>query len=146
MSRIHTLEDSGRLLDVFQNYGHNAVDTARVYGEGSSEEFLGTLDWQERGLKIDTKLYPTAIRPALSQDQYHHSPEDLRKGLIRSLKALKTNKVRTWYLHGPDRTVSFEETLREVNNLYREGYFEQYGISNFQAWEIAKLCDICERN
>lgn len=41
--------------DVFQAHGHNEIDTARFYGEGSSEEFLGDLDWQSRGIVMDTK-------------------------------------------------------------------------------------------
>jgi aryl-alcohol dehydrogenase-like predicted oxidoreductase len=41
MTRVHTLEDTTAILDTFQKHGHNEVDSARVYGEGSSEEYLG---------------------------------------------------------------------------------------------------------
>lgn len=134
MTRIHTLDDTKAVLDMLQKFGHNTVETARVYGGGSSEEYLGALDCPSRGIKLDTKLYPTAIRPALSPDElYHHSPEDLRRGLLNSLKALNVDKISTWYLHGPDRTVPFADTLRAVNELYKEGLFESYGISNYQA-------------
>ena len=134
------------MIDIFQKYGHDTVDTARVYGEGSSEEYLGALDCPSRGIKLDTKLYPTSLRPALSIEQYNHSPEDLRQGLLRSLKALNVAKVNTWYLHAPDRTLPFEKTLREVNQLYKEGLFKQYGISNYQAWEVAHICELCTKN
>jgi aflatoxin B1 aldehyde reductase len=50
MTRVHTLEDTTAILDAFQRHGHNEVDTARVYGEGSSEEHLGNLHWQDRGI------------------------------------------------------------------------------------------------
>lgn len=146
MTRVHTLEETQIMLDVFQKYGHDTVDTARVYGEGSSEEYLGALDCPNHGINLDTKLYPTACRPALSTEHYHHSPEDLRRGLHRSLKALNIKKLNTWYLHGPDRSVPFSDTLREVNKLYEEGLFERYGISNYQAWEVAQICEICEKN
>lgn len=147
MTRIQTLDDTKAVLDMLQKYGHDTVDTARVYGEGSSEEYLGALDCPSRGIKLDTKLYPTAIRPALSpKEVYHHSPEDLRRGLLASLKALNVNKISTWYLHGPDRTVPFADTLRAVNELYKEGLFESYGISNYQAWEVAQICELCEKN
>lgn len=146
MTRVHTLEEASAILDIFQKHGHDEVDTARVYGEGSSEEYLGRIGWQSRGLKMDTKLYPTSGRPGMSPENYSHSPEDLREGLMRSLKALKTEKVDMWYLHGPDRTTPFEVTLREVDKLYKEGYFERFGISNFMSWEVAKICEICEKN
>ncbi|KAJ9138808.1 Aldo/keto reductase [Pleurostoma richardsiae] len=146
MTRVHTVEEAKAMVDLFQKYGHDTLDTARVYGEGSSEEYLGSLDWPARGIKMDTKLYPTALRPGMSEYAYHHSPEDLRLGLTRSLAALKTDKITTWYLHAPDRTVPFEDTLRAVNELYQEGHFERYGLCNFQAWEVAEVCEICERN
>ena len=38
------------------------IDTARTYSGGTSEEYLGKIDWQKRGLVIDTKLYPNAVR------------------------------------------------------------------------------------
>ncbi|PVH77319.1 Aldo/keto reductase, partial [Cadophora sp. DSE1049] len=77
---------------------------------------------------------------------YTHSPEDVRRGLTNSLKALKTDKVDMFYLHAPDRTVPFEDTLRVVNELHKEGYFNRFGISNFLSYEVAKACEICEKN
>ncbi|KAI4870339.1 NADP-dependent oxidoreductase domain-containing protein [Hypoxylon rubiginosum] len=146
MTRVHTLDEAKVMVDTFQKYGHDTLDTALVYGEGSSEEYLGSLNLASRGIKIDSKLYPTAVRPGLTEYPYHHSPEDLRRGLMSSLSRLNTKKLTTWYLHGPDRTVPFEETLREVDKLYREGHFERYGLCNFQSWEVAKICEICERH
>lgn len=39
----------------------------------------------------------------------------------------------------------FEETLKECNKLYKEGLFEQLGLSNYAAWEVAEIVGICER-
>ena len=44
-----------------------------------------------------------------------------------------------WYLHGPDRKTPYEDTLRAVNELYKEGKFEKFGISNYMAWEVAEI-------
>lgn len=63
-----------------------------------------------------------------------------------SLEALKTKKVDIFYLHGPDRNTPFEETLGAVNELYKEGYFNRFGISNFLSYEVAKICEICKCN
>jgi aflatoxin B1 aldehyde reductase len=146
MTRVFTLDDTAAILDTFQKHGHNEIDTARVYGEGSSEEYLGNLDWQKRGLIMDTKLYPTYLRPSMANEHYSHKPKDLRAGLMASLKALKTDKLEIWYLHGPDRETPFKDTPGEVNKLHEEGYFKRFGISNFQSWEVAKICEICEQN
>ncbi|KAL7935905.1 NADP-dependent oxidoreductase domain-containing protein [Trichoderma chlorosporum] len=138
-ARVHTLEETTEILDVFQQFGHSEVDTARVYGGGSSERFLGQIGWQKRGIVMDTKLSPIG-------DKYNHQPASVRQGLLDSFKALGTDKVDMWYLHAPDHNTPYEDTLREVNKLYEEGYFKRFGISNYSAWETAQICEICIRN
>ncbi|KAJ9142955.1 Aldo/keto reductase [Pleurostoma richardsiae] len=146
--RVTTVESANALLDVFQAHGHNEVDTARAYGGGTTEEYLGETNWKGRGIIMDTKLYPNAgkILGNLGSNAYTHRPADIRRGLKDSLEALKTDKVDMWYLHGPDRNTPFEDTLREVNSLYKEGYFSRFGISNYMSWEVAQICEICDRN
>lgn len=126
------------MLDLFQKHGHNEVDTARVYGQGSSEEYLGELKWQDRGIVMETKLYPSAPRT--------HKSADLRKYLLESLQALKAEKIHMFYLHGPDRKTPFEETFRTLNDLHKEGYFEVLGLSNYMSWEVAYISDLCIQN
>jgi aflatoxin B1 aldehyde reductase len=82
----------------------------------------------------------------MAAEEYSHSPEDVRRGLLDSLKALKAEKVDLWYLHAPDRTIPFEVTLKEVDKLHKEGYFSRFGLSNFMSWEVAQVCEICEKN
>jgi aflatoxin B1 aldehyde reductase len=62
-TRIHNLPAASAILDYFQSHGHNKIDTARVYGGGSSGEHLGNLDWQNRGLGMGTKYYPRSDEP-----------------------------------------------------------------------------------
>jgi aflatoxin B1 aldehyde reductase len=107
---------------------------------------LSDLNWQERNLTMDTKLYPNAGGAMDKGEQYTHKPEDVRRGLLDSLRALKCEKIDMFYLHGPDRKTPFEDTLREVNELYREGLFSRFGISNYMSWEVAQICEICEKN
>ncbi|KAJ6511550.1 NADP-dependent oxidoreductase domain-containing protein [Mycena vitilis] len=146
--RVTTEDATTELLDVFQKHGHNEVDTARMYSAGTSEVMLGAIGWKQRGLKMETKIFPTKGKNAgwLTAEELTHSPTDLRKGLKASLVALKTDKVHTFYLHAPDRGVPYEDTLREVNNIYVEGVFERFGLSNYPAWEVAQICEICKRN
>ncbi|KAK6360891.1 hypothetical protein TWF730_007006 [Orbilia blumenaviensis] len=147
-ARVHSLDTASALLDIFTTHGYTEVDTARIYGSGSSEEYFATLDWKARGLTLATKLYPTARMPIPVPDsmKFSHSPEDLRRGLMDSLKALRADKINLFYLHGPDRTIDYEVTLRAVNELHQEGRFETFGLSNYAAWEVAQICEICDRN
>ncbi|KAI0173731.1 NADP-dependent oxidoreductase domain-containing protein [Pestalotiopsis sp. NC0098] len=142
-TRIHSLDQASEVLDLFQEYGHSEIDTARVYGQGSSEEYLGRLDWQSRGLVMGTKFY---ANPTLRAQGVSHSPDNLRKFLKESLVALKTEKIDLWYLHAPDRSVPFEDTFRAVNDLYQEGLFRRFGISNYMSWEVARINEMCIQN
>ncbi|KAH8703402.1 NADP-dependent oxidoreductase domain-containing protein [Talaromyces proteolyticus] len=144
-SRVSDLQVAKELLDTFQSHGYNEVDTARFYGSGTSEEYLGNLKWQDRGIIMDTKCYPTIVLPGV-KDQWSHRPEDLRANLKQSLKALQSDKIAMWYLHGPDRSTPYIDTLRAVNDLHKEGLFDRFGISNYMAWEVAQICEICDAN
>ncbi|KAH7905774.1 NADP-dependent oxidoreductase domain-containing protein [Hygrophoropsis aurantiaca] len=124
------------IVDVFSKHGHTELDTARTYGGGTTEEMLAKLDLKDA--TIDTKVYP--VNPGA------HSPEALRSNFLTSLQVLKRDKVRVFYLHAPDRSVPFEDTVREVNKLYQEGKFEIFGLSNFAAWEVAEIVGICRAN
>lgn len=145
-ARVHSVKDVEAILDVFQAHGHYELDTARVYAAGTSEELLGSLGWKERGLVMDTKLYPTVAFNMPNVPKITHSPEDLRKHIEDSLKALRTDCLDMWYLHGPDRTTPYEVTLKAVNDLYKEGKFRRFGISNYMSWEVAEIVGICKAN
>ncbi|EJD54256.1 Aldo/keto reductase [Auricularia subglabra TFB-10046 SS5] len=143
-ARVHDVAEVEKILDIFQAHGHKEVDTARVYGGGTSEEYLAKANWQKRGLIMETKLYPSSVFRV--PNGIRHTPEDLRTHLHASLKALNTDKIYMWYLHGPDRSVPYEVTMKAVNDLYKEGLFERFAISNYMSWEVAKICEICEAN
>jgi aflatoxin B1 aldehyde reductase len=96
---------------------------------------------------METKLSPRAKNIGLPEGvATTHSPEHLRLGLEASLKALQTDKVDMWYLHAPDRSTPYEVTFKEIDNLYKQGKFNRLGISNYAAWEVAQICEICDKN
>ncbi|KAL3426666.1 aldo/keto reductase [Phlyctema vagabunda] len=139
-----TVESVAPMIDLFQSHGHNKLDTNRLYGLGRSEKLIGESDWETRGLTIETKLYPTKYRfLGELKKPYNHGPDDLREGLMDSLELLKAKKIDTWFLSAPDRSTPFEVTMKTVNDLYNEGYFVRFGLSNFKAWEVAQLQEIC---
>ncbi|KAF9886324.1 hypothetical protein FE257_011583 [Aspergillus nanangensis] len=134
-ARITSLDEFNRCLDYFQQQGFQEIDTARIYIGGQQEAFTAQAKWRERGLTLATKWYPKA--PGA------HKPDVLRQNLEVSLKELGTNQVDIFYLHAPDRSVPFAETLEEVNKLHQEGKFVQLGLSNYTAFEVAEIVTIC---
>jgi aflatoxin B1 aldehyde reductase len=91
---------------------------------------------------MDTKFYPN-VHGAGGQPVTHFTPKEMREALEKSLATLGTEKVDLWYLHAPDRSVPIAETLKGVNELWKEGRFEKWGVSNYMAWEVAQICEIC---
>lgn len=136
-ARIHSVELARETIGVYVHHGYATIDTARLYGGGTSEEFIGQVDLAE-GCYIDTK--------ALSSKPGDFLPKNIRASLMDSLKALRRQKVHIFYLHAPDRSVSIEDTLRAVNDFYNEGHFEQFGLSNYNSWEVAEIMGIVKQN
>ncbi|OCT46630.1 Aflatoxin B1 aldehyde reductase member 2 [Cladophialophora carrionii] len=132
--RITTLDEYNKNLDFFQSRGYNEVDTARAYIGGDQEAFTREAKWKDRGLTLATKCYP--VNPG------DHAPEKLRASLEKSLKELGTETVDIFYLHAPDRSVPFKDTLEECDKMFKEGKFVQLGLSNFAAWEVAEVWNI----
>ncbi|KAF7363400.1 GTP binding [Mycena sanguinolenta] len=132
--RNSDIHECNEILSVFASYGHKEIDTARMYGSGTTETLLSKLDLGHSS--IDTKVYP--FKPG------DHAASALRATFFESLKALNRKKVRVLYLHAPDRSVPFEETLEEMNKLHNEGFYEIFGLSNFASWEVAEVVSICK--
>ncbi|KAJ4293243.1 hypothetical protein N0V90_008525 [Kalmusia sp. IMI 367209] len=139
------LSDCAAILSTFQSHSHTEIDTSRFYGSGSSETYLAALKWKDRGLVMDTKFYPN-VNGIMGRPKTHLDAATMRAGLAESLEALGgVEKVDLWYLHGPDRSIPLEETVKTVDELYKEGKFRRWGVSNYMAWEVAAICEICNR-
>ncbi|KAF8950893.1 hypothetical protein BGZ46_004269 [Entomortierella lignicola] len=134
--RVRGVESVKSFVDLFHSHGHIEIDSARIYCGGDTETVLGQLGTDS--YKVATKVWPGAPNA--------HAPEQLRKTLRESLTALKSNKIDVFYLHAPDYTTPFEETVKAVDELYREGLFERFGLSNFAAWQVTFIHQICKQN
>ncbi|KAG9008400.1 hypothetical protein FRB94_013322 [Tulasnella sp. JGI-2019a] len=130
--------EAQEILDSFFAHGYHELDTARVYGDGKSEPFLAALNLKAN-TTVDTKVSPWNNPGA-------HRPENLRKLTEESLSHFRPHgiKIRVFYLHAPDLTVPYEETVAEVDRLHKEGAFEEFGLSNYPAWEVAQIWTICK--
>lgn len=124
---------SSDVLDYYFNKGYNELDTALVYGGGKTEVTLGQIGATKKFI-IATKANPMQ---SLSKD-------GVEKQLKLSLSKLQTNKVNIFYLHAPDHNIPIEETLEAVNEAYSKGKFEIFGISNYAAWQVSQICEICK--
>lgn len=135
-ARVTSLPRFNAILDTFQAQGYNEVDTAHSYCGTKQQAFTRSAKWQERGLKLATKFYPS--------DGSGHTAKNLREKLEWNLKELGTDCVDIFYLHAADRKTPFAVTLEECNKLYKEGKFKELGVSNYSAYEVAEVVTLCE--
>jgi aryl-alcohol dehydrogenase (NADP+) len=62
-----------------------------------------------------------------------------------SLKRLGTDYIDIYYLHKEDHATPLEETVRAMGELIRAGKVRYFGVSNYRAWRVAEICNICDR-
>ncbi len=126
---------SGRIWRAARDAGVNFVDTADVYNEGRSEEFLGRL---VRGERDDIVLASKAYFPtgpganSRGASRYH-----LVRAVEASLRRLATDRIDLYYVHRFDDATDIGETLRALDDLVRAGKILYPACSNFAAWQVA---------
>ncbi|GJJ67661.1 aflatoxin B1 aldehyde reductase [Entomortierella parvispora] len=136
VTRVGGAENVEPFLQLFHSHGHVEIDTARVYGSGSTEKVLGELPTAH--LKISTKAWPF--------EGGSFNKENLAAQLRQSLKTLNATKVDIFYLHAPESSTPLDVTAKAINDLYKEGLFERFGLSNFFSWQVASMYEICKQN
>jgi len=120
-------------LKVLEENGVKNIDTAQLYGE--SERLLGEAGAGEHFI-IDTKSKGgfdggNALKP-----------EVLSKLAHESIEKVKVKKFDIFYIHAPDATISPETFLPVINDLYKEGIFSRFGLSNFKPEDVQTIYDI----
>jgi len=136
---LQTVSDKNVLqsmLDEFKKHGHKLLDSARIYGSGTTETILSDVGYEAQGFIMATKV--PGRTPGCQ------SAENVQKYVELSLQALKTNKVDILYLHSPDRATPFEETYKAIDEEYKKGRFQRFGISNFSVEDVKQFIKIAE--
>jgi len=116
--------------------GVNFFDTANIYGEGRSEEWLGkTLKGVRSQAVIATKFgYDAGQDPNDKGGSRRH----IMQAVEGSLRRLQTDYIDLYQFHFPDQTTPIEETLRALDDLVRAGKVRYIGCSNFAAWHLSE--------
>ena len=134
--------EAASIVDATREAGVNAIDTANAYAGGESERITGRL------IKGDRERWVLATKLA---NPMGSGPND--RGLSRrhvmaafdaSLVRLDTDWVDVLYLHREDPTTPLEETLTAVAQLIERGKVHHFGLSNFRAWRVAQVAELCK--
>jgi aryl-alcohol dehydrogenase-like predicted oxidoreductase len=110
--------------------GVNFFDTAELYGDGKSEEYLGrALDGRRNEAVIASKFGHTAYGGKAS-------PAYIREAIERSLKRLRVDCIDLYQLHTPDPEVPIADTLGALNEIVKAGKAREIGCSNFSVTQL----------
>ncbi|MBN8950296.1 MULTISPECIES: aldo/keto reductase [unclassified Rhizobium] len=126
--------------------GVNFIDTADVYSFGNSEKLLGqalkNLGVPRKDVVIATKVYGVmGDKPNDRGASRGHIMDSVQASLDR----LQTDHIDLYQIHATDTVTPIDETLRALDDLVSRGLVRYVGVSNWQAWRIAKALGISER-
>ena len=133
--------EAANIVAATRDAGLNAIDTADVYAGGESERITGRLIAPLRDhWVLATKLAnPTGPGP----NERGLSRRHMLAAVDASLERLGTDWIDLLYLHRDDESTPMEETLATLSQLIAAGKLRYFGVSNFRAWRMARLVELC---
>jgi 1-deoxyxylulose-5-phosphate synthase len=126
--------------------GINFFDTANVYSDGTSEEFVGRAlkDFARRdeivlATKVHGRMHPGPNGAGLSR-------KAILAEIDSSLRRLGTEYVDLYQIHRWDPTTPIEETMEALHDVVKAGKARYIGASSMYAWQFAKALHVAERH
>jgi len=98
------------------------IDTAEKYAEGYAEKLIGKAiaQYDRSNLILTSKV-------AEANQTY----ESMARAIENSLKRLNTPYIDLYLLHGPNKHIPIQETMRGMDHLVKSGLVKHIGVSNF---------------
>ena len=134
--------DSRTALQKAFRVGINHWDTADVYGDGRSEQIIGTM-WDE--IPRNDIFIATKVGWDMGPHNHWYHPEQMRANMERSLKNLKTDCVDLMYLHHCNfgkQEQYFDDAVETIRRFQAEGKTRFIGLSD---WASDKVMNFIER-
>lgn len=131
--------------------GVTSIDTAPIYGQGTSEDIVGeALDgvprdkvqiltkfgmrWNETKGKLAFKSQDNSGKDI---DIYKYAgKESVIKECEDSLRLLRTDYIDLYQIHWPDETTPIEETFEAVLRLQEQGKIRAAGVCNYNVEQM----------
>ena len=109
--------------------GLTHIDTAEVYGFGTSEKVVGDLisEYNRDDLFITSKLFPM-----------HMSFRAMKKAASKSLKRLGIKNFDLYLIHWPSPFTSRKKQMKILDHLVKEGKTRYVGVSNFSVEQFTE--------
>jgi myo-inositol catabolism protein IolS len=122
-------DDSIATVSAALEAGINFFETAQGYGDGYSEEVLGSaLAGRRQQAVIATKIRPGDA-----------TIKGIENSCEQSLRRLKTDYIDLLQPHWPNRNLSAEETIDAFTRLHQAGKIRAFGVSNYGVNDLSTI-------
>ena len=136
--------DSTSALKRAWELGINHWDTADVYGNGRSEQVIGSM-W--KSIPRNNIFLATKVGWDRGYKKRWYDIEVMRQNMERSLKNLKTDCVDLIYLHHcnfGDNNEYFDEAIAVIRKFKEEGKTRFIGLSDWSSKKIRQFIERCD--
>ena len=144
-------KDAVEAIRASYDLGVTSIDTAPIYGQGTSEEIVGEAIkglprdkvqiLTKYGMRWDLNKGELAMKSQDNEgkmiDIYKYAGrESIIKECEDSLRRLKTDYIDLYQIHWPDPTTPIEETMETVAQLIKEGKVRHAGVCNYNVAQM----------
>ncbi|MFC5408707.1 aldo/keto reductase [Larkinella bovis] len=144
-------KDAVEAIRASYDLGVTSIDTAPVYGQGTSEGIVGEAlrgiprdkvqILTKYGMRWDlvkgTLAFHTKDNAGTPIDVYKYAgKESVIKECEDSLKRLGTDYIDLFQIHWPDVTTPISETMEAVSRLIEQGKIRAAGVSNYSVEQM----------
>jgi aryl-alcohol dehydrogenase-like predicted oxidoreductase len=136
--------DEGRareVVDAAFEVGATLFDTADLYGDGRSEEFLGKALRSRRDEAVVVSKFGMRTPP---DGLTGGDPAWVARACDESLTRLATDRIDVYLLHTPDDATPIADTLTAMSRLVDDGKVREIGCSNFSAKQLDEAEEAAE--
>ncbi len=126
--------------------GINFFDTANVYSDGTSEEFLGRA--MKDLARRDEVVIATKVHGRMRADANGGglSRKAIFTEIDASLSRLGMDYVDLYQIHRWDNNTPIEETLEALHDVVKSGKARYIGASSMYAWQFSKALYLAEQH
>jgi aryl-alcohol dehydrogenase (NADP+) len=135
--------EAGRIVASARTAGINFIDTADAYAKGESERVTGKLIAGDRNhwvlaTKVGNFMGTGPNDGGLSRGW-------MMRAIDASLQRLNTDWIDVYYFHLDDSSTPIAESLIAMADIIAAGKVRYFGVSNYRAWRIAQIAELCDQ-
>jgi aryl-alcohol dehydrogenase-like predicted oxidoreductase len=130
-------ELTNEILDRWIEAGGTAVDTARVYAKGTSEEAFG--NWlQSRGCRDQVVVLGKGAHHDSQTFERRVNPAAIHEDVQTSLRSMQVDKMDVYVLHKDDEDAPVGPIVEALNEEHAAGRIGAFGGSSWTHQRIAE--------